>query len=72
MFRKRAIELSDKISDCQVIILLIQQSSIITVKSLEIRVRDFDYETISNTIAIRFIVKTNLLPDIPSIVRMDT
>lgn len=72
MIRKRAIELSDKISDCQVIILLIQQSSIITVKSLEIRVRDFDYETISNTIAIRFIVKTNLLPDIPSIVRMDT
>lgn len=65
--------MSDKISDCQVIILLIQQSSIITVKSLEIRVRDFDYETISNTLAIRLIVKTNLLTDFSIVVRiMDT
>lgn len=43
-----------------------------SVKYLENRVRDFDSKTISNTIAIRFIVKTNLLTDIPSIVRMNT
>ena len=42
-----------------------------SVKYLENRVRDFDSKTISNTIAIRFIVKANLLTDIPSIVRMN-
>ena len=43
-----------------------------SVKYLENRVRNFDSKTGSNTIDIRFIVKTNLLTDIPSIVRMNT